>query len=890
MDQKTWLWRKKCSLKRIDEEVQMPDSGRDRIVKNLNEKLASVLLDCHAKEDVVTENVQMIQESNAGREKAEEADATLLKEGIDEALRQGKMADEKLARSDAAMKPSSEFERATNELQDKLTETNRRIEELVIENSRLSKALVVKEKLIEDQRKHKSRADAEFSALMARLDVIEKENAFLKYEFHVVEKELEIRNEEMEYNRRLADLAHKQHLDSVKRITKLEAECQKLLNVEEENMVLKAIMIHSSNLARSQTSSRPTEVEVPSMELVRSSQISSELSVTSGFDIGSINGNSSYCSWTNGLVSESEVTVQRRVKNQMQHKAITVPEMRLMDDFEEMEKLALVSGDGYNQVSDHCGFSNTKGMNSRDLVAEGSSDWLQVVLHAIFEHKRVSDRSLDEIIEDIEITLSALNKPACSMHTIESDTPDVNGYIAWKSLNTSPTAGSVCGASSVETLTGTTKKQHFHSNLRKSICKIIELIEGTGLTSYNTSSSSRNQSPKQLAGHEEYFVRVFQCQSSELETVLEQFLCTCDVLLNQRADLENFAEELSFALDWIVNNCATPTEASSARNEIKRHFGCNIWCSLEEENKRLKSDLKNMEARIESETRKGEALTLQLRESEESIGSLQAELKKLKESNDMMEDQVENQKSINEDLETQITVSKAKLNETFQKCSSLEVELEYKNNCCEELEEACFELQLQLESVAKKETPKYVTNQECKQSQNGWEITAASVKLAECQETIMNIGKQLKVLASPHDAALLHRVFSNKGGGGGAATTVINNRGVNKRFSLRDRMLADGGAKEEGLQSPNIQGTLCIHEVGNSSFPQPNNCNNMQASGLLLKASEAYLGSKNESGNAGILALAIVPSKKQGFGFLRRLLFGKKKGHNKKSCHQKTEQ
>lgn len=44
----------------------MPDSGRDSIVKNLNEKLASVLLDCHAKEDVVTENVQMIQESNAG--------------------------------------------------------------------------------------------------------------------------------------------------------------------------------------------------------------------------------------------------------------------------------------------------------------------------------------------------------------------------------------------------------------------------------------------------------------------------------------------------------------------------------------------------------------------------------------------------------------------------------------------------------------------------------------------------------------------------------------------------------------------------------------------------------------------------------------------------------
>ncbi|XWS68047.1 hypothetical protein CRYUN_Cryun04dG0056800 [Craigia yunnanensis] len=1071
MDHKTWHWRKKSSektivatdkfdisLKRIDEEVQMPPmvGGRDRIVKNLNEKLASVLLDCHAKDDLLTKNVKMAPEANSGWEKAE-ADAIFLKKGLDEALRQGKLANEKLTHSDVAlkecmqqlnfvreeqeqrirdavMKTSSEFERAQKALQDKLTETNRRLEDLAIENSRLSKALLVKEKLIEDQRKHKSQAEAEFSALMARLDFTEKENAFLKYEFHVIEKELEIRNEEMEYNRRSADLAHKQHLEGVKKTAKLEAECQKLRlllqkrllgpasvvkmnnevemlgrdktemrrrklnstrdlivrdstaehspenppkninllleqlhNVEEENRTLKEIMtkknaqIQSLSLVCSQTSSRPTRVEIlpkelfkgqNSIELVRSSPISSELSLTSGFDVGSTDGNSSSCSWANALISESAESVDRRLRNPMQHKAITVPEMRLMDDFVEMEKLALVSGGGCNPVSDgeelvpfgqgHCGFSNTKQMHSRDVAAERSFDWLQVVLHAISEHKRISNRSLDEILEDIKIALGCsnllsapdVNKSACSMHPIESDPLHISGYISWKSPNTSPTVGSLSGASSVETSAEKTKKQQFHSNLRKSICKIIELIEGIGLTSYNTSGSclERNQTPKQSPAHADYFVRVFQWKSFELNSVLQQFLDTCNDLLNKRADLENFAGELSFALDWIVNNCVTPKEASSARDKIKRHFGWNesqsekevgsgghglvvepdsihiseeqsscldsfsslhdpnqsvisqkdgIWCSLEEENKRLKDDLKIMETRLESATDKGEALMVQLHESEEIIGSLQTELKILKESNEMIEDQIENQKSINDDLDTQLTVAKAKLNEIFQKCSSLEVELEYKNNCCEELETTCLELQLQLESVAKKETPKYVMNREGKQSQNGWEITAASVKLAECQETILNLGKQLKVLASPQDAALFDKVFSNSG----AATTVINNRRVNRRFSLRDRMLADG-AKAEVLKSP--KGTLSVGEAENSSNSHSNNCKNLQASGLLLHTSEAHLGSKNESSNTGVMALAIVPSKKQGVGLLRRLLLRRKKGYSKKSRYQNT--
>ncbi|OWM90444.1 hypothetical protein CDL15_Pgr014747 [Punica granatum] len=69
--------------------------------------------------------------------------------------------------------------------------------------------------------------ESEFNALMGRLDSVEKENAFLKYEFCVLEKEVSIRNEELEYNRRAAEAAHQKHLESTRKITKLEGECQR---------------------------------------------------------------------------------------------------------------------------------------------------------------------------------------------------------------------------------------------------------------------------------------------------------------------------------------------------------------------------------------------------------------------------------------------------------------------------------------------------------------------------------------------------------------------------------------------------------------------------------------------------------------------------------------
>jgi hypothetical protein len=628
-----------------------------------------------------------------GQEKTE-AEVDCLKKELDGAPNQGVAANEELSHSDAALKKcmqqlnsfreeheqkihdavmeaTSEFERAQKTLEGKLMETSKRLTNLAIENTNLSNALLLKEKLVEELHKRASQTLAEFNALMARLDSTEKENAFLKYEFHMLQKEHEVRNEELEYNRRSSDASRRQHLESVSKVTKLEAECQRLRTLmrkrlpgpaafskiksevqmlgkepmelrrkpnltrdlvlrdpimeispeipvknidflieqlrgkEEENKVLREMMtrknaeLQSSRIMFSRTASRLSQVEAQVMEL-SGDQKSVELTMhsPSSREVLSPIAGSDAGSWANALISELEHLRDGKLKSPSGHKAIEVMDMSLMDDFVEMEKLAMVSTQtpsaGGNRPSsagkELVPVEQEKQEIMKDDSTDKSFDWLQVVLNAIFKQQRISKRSLTELLEDINIALGYINHPnVCEPNTSAfSRLPvecDISGYITWKSPSESSIVDSLNETSRPDTPVKETSKQHDQSNLT----------------------------------------------------------------------------------------------------------------DLQEENDRLKNELNNMEARLHSATDKSEALMMKLRESEQSVERLQAEVEILKESKGMIEDQIENQKSINEDLDTQLTVTKAKLNEVFHKFSSLEVEFEDKSNCCEELEATCLELQLQLE-------------------------------------------------------------------------------------------------------------------------------------------------------------------------------------------------
>lgn len=57
---------------------------------------------------------------------------------------------------------------------------------------------------------------------------MEKENIDLKYDIHLVSKELEARITEFEHGRKATEVASKQHAEALKKVTKLDEECNRL--------------------------------------------------------------------------------------------------------------------------------------------------------------------------------------------------------------------------------------------------------------------------------------------------------------------------------------------------------------------------------------------------------------------------------------------------------------------------------------------------------------------------------------------------------------------------------------------------------------------------------------------------------------------------------------
>ncbi|KAL0325874.1 UNVERIFIED_CONTAM: Filament-like plant protein 7 [Sesamum radiatum] len=77
----------------------------------------------------------------------------------------------------AVVRASEEFEKIKIALDEKLAEAGKRLAKLEAENSQLMKALAGKDMVIEDLSKYRTQLEADFNALMLRVDSTEKEKA-----------------------------------------------------------------------------------------------------------------------------------------------------------------------------------------------------------------------------------------------------------------------------------------------------------------------------------------------------------------------------------------------------------------------------------------------------------------------------------------------------------------------------------------------------------------------------------------------------------------------------------------------------------------------------------------------------------------------------------------
>lgn len=974
-DNKSWLWRKRSSEKSIviTDKVDLTSKGNEeeihvllaekaeleRDLRDLSDKLSSALSECDAKDELAKKHAKTAQEALAGWEKAE-AKALSLQQELDEALKQREICEERTTHLDAALKEcmqqlrfvredqekrihdvllkaSKELEETKMFLGENLAESDKKIAKLTADNSQLNNMVMLKEQVIEDLTQQRATAEADLNALVARLESLEKENNSLRYEVRILEKEVDIRNEEREFNRRSADAVHKQHLENVKKIAKLESECQrlrvlvrkrlpgpaslakmksevdilqrdsvgirrkksnsnlgnlqldyavdnypdspgkkinilteKICTLEEENNSLREALqqklteLQVSRNMYAKTASTLSQVEMqleesPKGRIVgdtrRNSLVSHDLSLSSMSDVGSDGKASCAGSWASALISELEQFRDGKDKVALPPKSsVRISDINhFMDDFAEMEKLALVCVDKPIEYS-----SPTKNNSSFASLSETTGKELALV----------------------------------------SSTIDAYGATE-------------------------TRNRQLPSKLSESVSKLIEIIEGINLSSQACDGlenlSGKNGSycaHKNVEIPTGYTVRVLQWKTSDLASVLHGFLRACVDLLNRKVDFEMFTEELTTALEWIINHCFSLQDVSGMKDEIKKQLDWDetksesevelgisgtaqiseaakifalkqqlqraanghhseTHCDLNTEGKSddLARNVGSAKHELELQSLKNDcdSLRTELQRSESIVASLQVELEALKHSKSMADDQLENYKMRMEDLDSQLSVVKSELHDAGQKFASLEAQFKEKGNLCEELEAKCLDLQRQLERVTRIDSLEHVEQDE-KQLRTEQELSAASEKLAECQDTILYLGKQLRALASSRDTVVSDKFISTPTN---TNTSIIikptnptpssEKKLTSHRSSLLDKMLAEDDEAEQ-LGSPKTKEVICPKDFG-------------------YEPSKEYVTGKKYNGEITVGPLAIVPSKKKhtsSGGLIKKLLWRRKRGNSQK--------
>ncbi|XP_065880555.1 filament-like plant protein 4 [Euphorbia lathyris] len=228
---------------------QQVDTLEDEI-KELNDKLSAANSEMTTKDNLVKQHAKVAEEAVCGWEKAE-AEALALKNHLETVTLSKLTAEDRASHLDGALKEcmrqirnlkeeheqklqdvillkTKQCDKIKHEFEAKVANLDQELLRAAAENAALSRSLHERSNMVMKISEEKAQAEAEIEQLKSNLDSCEREINSLKYELHMAAKELEIRNEEKNMSMRSAEVANKQHMEGVKKIAKLEAECQRL--------------------------------------------------------------------------------------------------------------------------------------------------------------------------------------------------------------------------------------------------------------------------------------------------------------------------------------------------------------------------------------------------------------------------------------------------------------------------------------------------------------------------------------------------------------------------------------------------------------------------------------------------------------------------------------
>ncbi|XP_006306683.2 filament-like plant protein 4 [Capsella rubella] len=892
MDRKSWPWKKKSTEKAAPvTEVVDQENGKkpsyiqisfdqytnlnglkdevknyeDKVtkledqIKDLDLKLSTANADITAKEVLVKQHSKVAEEAVTGWEKAE-AEASALKTHLETVTLAKLTVEDRAAHLDGALKECMRQIRSlkeeneqklhdviatkTNQMDNLRAEFESRIgeyeQELLrsgAENDALSRSLQERSNMLMRISEEKSQAESEIEHLKNNIETCEREINTLKYETHVITKELEIRNEEKNMSMRSAESANKQHLEGVKKIAKLEAECQRLrtlvrkklpgpaalaqmkmeveslgrdygdhrqdhrqrrspvrpssplmspmshmsqvsefsldnmqkfhkendllterlLAMEEETKMLKeALAKRNSELQVSRNLCAKTSNRLQTLEaqmLNKSptkrgfempAEIFSRLNASNPPSMASMSedGNEDARSITGSLMSELSQSNKDKNNGKIK-KTESASQLELMDDFLEMEKLAcLPNGSNANGSTDHSSTDSDVEVQPATQLKKRISSVLQSL---------PKDAAFEKILAEIQCAVEDAGVKLPS----KCNGPNVNGLTEEKEIAMSNETREE-KVSDTEVVT---------QDLADALSQIFQFV--SYLSKEATACSENRTFSQKVQDFSVTFDRVLA-----KEKTLNDFLFDLSRVLVEASELK--IDVLGYHTSPVeihspdcIDKVALPENKALQKDSSGEHYqnGCSQSSDSEipddcngtsgyehkrqsskftpEEFEGLRLEKEKAEANLASCEADLEATKTKLQETQKLLAEVKTELDSAQKSSGMAETQLKCMVESYRSLETRSSELEIELTSLKGRIENLEDELQDEKEHHQEALAKCQELEEQLQRNNQNCPNCSVTEADPKSKQDN-ELAAAAEKLAECQETILLLGKQLK--------------------------------------------------------------------------------------------------------------------------------------------------
>lgn len=308
----------------------------DDSVKILTEKLSAALVNVSAKEDLVKQHAKVTEEAVAGWEKAEN-EVTLLKQQLEVVMKKNSALEDRGNHLDGALKE------CVRQLRQGREEQEQKVQEAVLEKTgeweSKKNELEVHIEFLESENSALKEKQTESPAsvdpdLLLKLEFLERENKSLKDKLLSLYEELEIMTIERDLSVQVAENASKQHLDSIKKVAKLEAECRRLQLSNRKSLLShdQKSVSASSNYVESLTDSQSDSGERSTL-VTELDQIKSEKSLR-----GSITGSPVDMDIMDDFLEMERLVAlpKSETKDKKQYSDVNSADNQLKSDFEAM--------------------------------------------------------------------------------------------------------------------------------------------------------------------------------------------------------------------------------------------------------------------------------------------------------------------------------------------------------------------------------------------------------------------------------------------------------------------------------------------------------------------------------------------------------------------------